>query len=127
VLATTAKRTGAFADYDALQLYYVGYGGNANTTTRFRRYSGTGVRPLLPGHDLQAPADLLRANTVYHLTLVAAGGRAQYFRDGELIFDYADPQPLTHGRFGFRTVHSHIELRHFRVWRARVGAGIGRP
>jgi hypothetical protein len=127
VLATTAKRTGAFADYDALQLYYVGYGGNTNTTTRFRRYDGTGARPLLPGHDLQAPADLLRGNTIYHLTLVAAGGRAQYFRDGELIFDYADPQPLVRGWFGFRTVHSHIELRHFRVWRARVIGGTGRP
>ena len=124
VPATTAKRTGAFADYDALQLYYVGYGGNANTTTRFRRYDGTGARPLLPGHDLQAPACLLRANTVYHLTLVAAGGRAQYFRDGELLFDYADPQPLTRGWFGFRTVHSHIEVRHFCVWRARPA---GRP
>lgn len=120
VLATTTKRTGAFADYDALQLYYVGYGGNTNTTTRFRRYDGTGARPLLPAHDLQAPAYLLRANTVYHLMLVAAGGRAQFFRDGELIFDYADPQPLARGWFGFRTVHSHIEIRHFRVWRAQA-------
>jgi len=27
---------------------YVGYGGNDNTTTRFRRYPGDGTRPLLP-------------------------------------------------------------------------------
>jgi hypothetical protein len=33
-------RSGAFADYDQLQTYYVGQGGNANTTTRFRRYVG---------------------------------------------------------------------------------------
>ena len=124
VPATTAKRTGAFADYDALRLYYVGYGGNTNTTTRFRRYDGTGARPLLPAHDLPAPAFLLRANTVYHLTLVAAGGRAQFYRDGELIFDYPDPQPLGRGWFGVRTVHSHIEIRHFRVWRAQAA---GRP
>jgi hypothetical protein len=127
VLATAAKRTGAFADYDALRLYYVGYGGNTNTTTRFRRYDGTGARPLLPGHDLLTPAYLLRANAVYQITLVAASGRAQYFRDGELIFDYADPQPLLHGWFGFRTVHSRIEIKHFRVWRARAVGETGRP
>ena len=33
------------ATYDTLRTYYVGYGGNANTTTRFRRYDGTGARP----------------------------------------------------------------------------------
>jgi hypothetical protein len=52
--------------------------------------------------------------------LVAAGGRAQFFRDGELIFDYLDPQPLARGWFGLRTVHSRIEIRHFRVWRAHA-------
>ena len=122
VPATAARRTGAFADYDALRLYYAGCGGNTNTTTRFRRYTGTGVRPLLPEHDLQAAAFLLRGNTTYRIALVAAGGRAQYFRDGRRFFDYADPQPLTRGWFGFRTVHSRIEIRHFRVWRARPAA-----
>jgi hypothetical protein len=120
VLATSAKRTGAFGDYDSLRLYYVGYGGNSNTTTRFRRYTGTGERPLLPEHDRTAPQDFLRANTTYRLMLVAAGGRAQFFRDGELIFDYLDPQPLARGWFGLRTVHSRIEIRHFRVWRAHA-------
>jgi hypothetical protein len=119
VVATSAGRTGAFADYDPLRLYYVGCGGNSNTTTRFRRYTGTGDRPLLPQHDRTAPADLLRGNVAYHIVLVAAGGQAQYFRDGELVFDYADPQPLVRGWFAFRTVHSRIEIRRFRVWRAR--------
>jgi hypothetical protein len=119
LLAATVPRTGALAEYDRLRLYYVGYGGNSNTTTRFRRYTGTGERPLLPEHDLQAARFLLRGNYTYRLTLVAAGGRAQFLRDGEVIFDYADPQPLTHGWFGFRTVHSRVEIRHFRVWRAR--------
>ncbi len=127
VLATTARRTGAFVDYDALRLYYTGCGGNTNTTTRFRRYTGTGARPLLPEHDLQAAAFLLRGNTTYRITLVAAGGRARYFRDGRLFFDYLDPQPLTRGWFGFRTVHSRVEIRHFRVWRARPAADVGQP
>jgi hypothetical protein len=120
VLATTARRGGAFADYDALRLYYVGCGGNTNTTTRFRRYIGTGARPLLPEHDLAAPEFLLQGNVTYRIKLVAAGGRAQYFRDGRLIFDFADPEPLTRGSFGFRTVHSRIEIRHFRVWRPKA-------
>jgi len=119
VLATTAQRSGALAEYDRFRLYYVGCGGNSNTTTRFRRYTGTGERPLLPEHDFQAAAFLLRGNQTYRITLVAAGGRAQYLRDGEVIFDYADPQPLARGWFGFRTVHSRIEIKHFRVWRAR--------
>jgi hypothetical protein len=119
MLATAVKRTGALVEYDRLRLYYVGCGGNSNTTTRFRRYTGTGERLLLPEHDLQAAAFLLRGNTTYCIALVAAGGRAQYLRDGEVIFDYADPQPLTRGWFGFRTVHSRIEIMHFRVWRAR--------
>jgi len=127
VLATTSRRTGAFGDYDALQLYYVGCGGNANTTTRFRRYLGTGARPLLPEHDLAGASCLLRGNTTYRITLVAAGGRAQYFRDGRRFFDYVDPQPLARGWFGFRTVHSRIEIRHFRVWRARLAAGANPP
>jgi hypothetical protein len=118
VLATSAKRTGALAEYDSLRLYYVGYGGNSNTTTRFRRYAGNGERPLLPEHDLRTPATLLRGNVSYRLMLVAAGGRAQFVRDGELVFDYADSQPLARGWFGFRTVDSRIEIRRFRVWRA---------
>jgi hypothetical protein len=119
VLATTARRTGAFAEYDALRLYYAGCGGNDNSTTRFRRYSGGGPRPLLPEHDLGQPEFLLRGNTAYEVTLVAAGGHAQFFRDGQLIFDFPDPQPLMRGWFGIRTVHSRIEIRHFRVWRAK--------
>src|SRR5690242_11523845 len=30
------RRTGAFSEYDTLATYYVGLGGNGNTTTRFR-------------------------------------------------------------------------------------------
>lgn len=109
-------RTGKFATYDTLRTYYVGYGGNTNSTTRFRRYDGTGARPLLPEHDLGAPEFLLRADHVYRIELVAAGGHARFIRDGEVIFDFADPEPLTSGWFGFRTVHSRIEVKPFAVF-----------
>jgi hypothetical protein len=59
LLAPGHTRTGAFATYDTLRTYYVGYGGNTNSTTRFRRYNGDGTKPLLPEHDLSAPEFLL--------------------------------------------------------------------
>ena len=115
LLASTADRTGKFADYDTLATYYVGYGGNFNSTTRFRRYDGTGARPLLPEHDLTDAPHLLEANRTYHIRLVARDGRAEYWRDGELILAYDDPAPLTTGHFGFRTVKSHLVIRNLRI------------
>ncbi len=115
-------RTGKFATYDGLRTYYVGYGGNTNTTTRFRRYDGSGARPLQPEHDLGAPEHLLRPDHVYRIELVAAGGRVQFVRDGEVIFDVQDPEPLESGWFGFRTVHSRIVVNSFAVFQAEPGA-----
>jgi hypothetical protein len=112
------RRTGKFADYDQLRTYYVGQGGNTNTTTRFRRYIGdAGHRPLLPEHDLNRPEVLLRPNVWQTVQLVAMGSRIQYYRDGSLIFDFNDPEPYTRGHFGFRTTRSHVELRQFAVYR----------
>ena len=111
-----AKRSGKFADYDQLRTYYVGQGGNSNSTTRFRRYIGQqDLRPLLPQHDLKDPAVLLQANVTQSIQLVASGSRIQYLRDGKMIFDFHDPEPYTRGYFGFRTTRSHIEMRRFRV------------
>lgn len=115
LIASTSHRTGKFANYDALATYYVGYGGNYNSTTRFRRYTGTGDRPLLPENDLGDAAHLLQPNHVYHIKLVARDGRAEYWRDGERIFSYQDPSPLTSGYFGFRTVKSHLIIRNLRI------------
>jgi len=114
--ASGLARTGKFSDYDSLLTYYVGYGGNTNSTTRFRRYDGTAARPLLPAHDLADKKFLLVANHPYRIRLVArADGTAEFWRDGEMIFTYRDPAPLTRGWFALRTVRSHIELRDFRV------------
>jgi hypothetical protein len=115
------KRSGAFADYNQLRTYYAGQGGNDNTTTRFRRYIGRAdTRPLLPEHDLKDTSALLKPNTVQLIQLVACGTHIQYYRDGRLLFDFTDPAPYTQGRFAFRTTQSHIEIRHFRVYRLRM-------
>jgi len=115
--AAPAGRSGRFPDYDSLLTYYVGYGGNENTTTRFRRYDGTAARPLLPAHDLRAPEFLLQPNHVYHVRIVVRDGTTEFWRDGVRIFSFIDPSPLTSGYFAFRTVRSHLAIRHFVVAR----------
>jgi len=114
-------RSGKFSDYDGLRCYYVGLGGNSNTTTRFRRYIGeSGNRPLLPQHDLTAKEFLLTPNAGQTVQLVAAGRAVGYYRNGQQLFAYDDPAPYTRGWFAFRTVHSHIRIRGFRVYRLRA-------
>jgi hypothetical protein len=121
------RRSGRFADYNQLRAYYVGQGGNSNTTTRFRRYIGDPeLRPLLPEHDRSSADVLLKGNVPMKIQLVAFGDRVQYYCDGRLIFDFHDGQPYPRGRFAFRTTWSHLEIRHFRVYRL-VGANSTAP
>jgi hypothetical protein len=109
------ERTGAFSTYDSLRTYYVGYGGNNNTTTRFRRYDGTGARPLLPEHDLKGENVLLKPEQPYHIEITVAQGVTRYARNGEVLFTFRDAQPLETGWFGFRTVDSHIDVTAFEI------------
>lgn len=114
-------RNGKFSDYDQLQCYYVGQGGNSNTTTRFRRYVGEkGNRPLRPEHDLSAREFLLVPNVSQTIQLIAAGGVIGYYRDGRQIFSYDDPQPYTSGWFAIRTVTNHLRVKKFRVYRLKL-------
>jgi hypothetical protein len=112
------ERSGAFADYNNLLTYYVGLGGNRNTTTRFRRYIGDRVqRPLLPEHDLSAAAAMLAPNRKQTITLIADGSSVEYRRDGETLFVIDDPAPYTRGWFALRTTYSHLRIRALRIYR----------
>ncbi len=111
---------GRFVDNYGLSTYYVGYGGNWNTTTRFRRYTGDerGVsdaqyRPRVLKEYTDA-AHLLEADRWYAVKIEIKDGRFRYWVDDELLVDYVDPEPLTEGFFGFRTTLSHAQLRNFR-------------
>ena len=113
------ERQGIFVRQYALSLYYLGFGGNHNTTTRFRRYNGDerGVnnaeyRPaiLIEYTDSE---HLLKKNHWYHIRLEQIGGCVRYIIDGEVIAEYQDPTPLTQGYFGFRTTLSHAQIRRF--------------
>lgn len=113
---TLRPRDGAFASYDDLETYYVGIGGNRNTTTRFRRYIGRpGDRPLRPQDDRQAPADMLKPNVWMHVRLIADDGRIAVERDGKPLFALADAAPYTSGWFGVRTTKSHLRIRNVTI------------
>jgi hypothetical protein len=111
------ERSGAFAEYNGLQMYYVGLGGNRNTTTRFRRYIGDPVsRPLLPEHDLSAASAMLVPNRAQTITLIADGSQVEYRRDGQRLFQLEDPAPYVNGWFGLRTTFSHLRIRRLRIY-----------
>ncbi|WP_311271146.1 DUF6250 domain-containing protein [Sphingobium sp. WCS2017Hpa-17] len=114
----TKRRSGVFEEYDLLRTYYVGIGGNRNTTTRMRRYVGkAGERPLLPEHDRPGEADMLEPNRWFRLRLIADGQRIAVERDGVTLFSMMDDTPYRHGHFGVRTTQSHIQLRNFSISR----------
>ncbi|TXC72599.1 Tat pathway signal sequence domain protein [Sphingomonas ginsenosidivorax] len=118
---TLRPRDGAFASYDGLETYYVGIGGNRNTTTRFRRYIGrAGDRPLRPQDDRQAPGDMLTPNVWMHVRLIADGSRIAVERDGKPLFALTDPAPYTSGLFGLRTTKSHLRIRNVTVTSLRL-------
>lgn len=110
------KRTGRFEDYDTLLTYYVGIGGNRNTSTRMRRYIGrVGDRPLLPQHDRADHASLLIADRWTTITLSARGTAIEVHRDGQLLFTMADSEPYRRGWFGLRTTWSHLQFRNITI------------
>lgn len=100
---TLFTRSGKFEDYDDLELYYAGMGGNGNTTTRMRRY-GDGKRELVAerlGRDF-----LLAPNRDYLVEIAVRNGCTRMRVDGRDLFTYYDPRPLTRGYVGFRTTWS---------------------
>ena len=114
-------RSGIFLRCYTLQMYYLGYGGNHNSTTRFRRYDGDerGVdnlayRPAILKEYTDA-AHLLRPSHWYHVKIESTGGRTRFYIDSELIVDYLDPTPLQRGWFGFRTTLSRTRITNFQI------------
>ncbi len=116
-------RGGVFSKYYSLKMYYVGFGGNNNTTSRFRKYDGDydsfrqgKVRPDIIKEYTDA-AHLLKPNYWYDIKIEVVGNRVTYILNGEKLFDYTDPAPYRSGYFGFRTVQSHQLITGFRIER----------
>ena len=121
IFARASWRCGIFTRCYSLQMYYLGFGGNYNTTTRFRRYDGdeAGIqdaakRPAIL-KEYTDKAHLLKSNHWYHVKIESLLGRTRFFIDGECIVDYLDPEPLTQGWFGFRTTLSRTRITGFKV------------
>lgn len=121
------KASARFADSYAMKTYYLGYGGNYNTTTRFRRYNGDrrGIeneqfRPAIITEYTDA-RHLNQPNRWRHIRLTTdEAGHVTYEIDGEKLVDYNDPNPLTAGWFGLRTTESRIRMANFRVSKPAV-------
>ena len=107
-------RKGVLEEYDSLKLYYVGMGGNTNTTTRFRKYEGNGTRTLL--QEYKDADHLLKANKAYKITIEVKDGISSYYVDDVLYFKYKDPMPLREGYFGLRSTWSRQEISHLRIY-----------
>lgn len=114
--ANLFTRSGKFEDYDDIDMYYVGFGGNTNKTTRFRRY-GDGQRLVL-GEYLDA-AHLLQPNRDYQVEIAVYKGCTRMRVDGQEYFSYRDPKPLTSGYFGFRTTWSRQTIDNLRIYQLK--------
>ncbi|WP_035078767.1 DUF1961 family protein [Anditalea andensis] len=108
-------RSGVFEEYDDLEMYYVGFGGNYNSSTRFRKYKGEGEKPVLQEYD-EAPY-LLAANKTYRIKTVREGGKVSFWVDDRLFFEYEDPHPIPSGYFGFRSTWSRHEIDYIKITR----------
>lgn len=126
-------RDGAFASYDHLRAYYLGYGANGNRTTRLRAYDGQGRRQVLDGwadvpeagpddrQGAMTAATRLQAGRWLRLRVVSHAPRdgrpehGQVLVDGQRLFTLAEPQPLLRGAFALRTTASRLQLRGFRI------------
>lgn len=110
------QRTGAFAGYNDLLAYYVGLGGNRNTTSRFRRYIGDSQRrPMLPEHDRSDSRALLVPNKKQTVVLISDRNTIEYIRDGQILFRLVDAAPYTQGWFALRTTWSHLRISRLRI------------
>jgi hypothetical protein len=110
-------RDGVLESYDSLRMYYVGMGGNSNTTTRFRKYQGNGEKTLL--QEYKDKAHLLEANKEYHITIEVINGTVRYIVNRETFFEYKDSSVLKEGYFGFRSTKSRQGIDWVKVYKVK--------
>lgn len=119
IMKRAGWRQGIFRRCYSLAMYYVGYGGNYNSTTRFRRYDGNYERVekdnVVPAilREYTDPQHLLEANKWYRIRISNEGGRVCYYVNGERLVDFRDPDPHRSGWFGFRTTLARARITNF--------------
>ncbi len=114
-------RGGDFGKYSAMSLFYVGYGGNKNSSTRFRRYFPefleTGdrdkFRPII--QEYREAKDLLKPNQWLNVVITVKDGRTTYSMDGKELFNHPLESGQDEGYFGIRLLKNHTIIKNFRV------------
>lgn len=120
LFARSEWRRGIFPHYKSLTLFYVGYGGNLNTTTRFRRYYGLGAacpdevtRPVI-GEYLDAD-HLLKPGQWLRIVIRVQEGVTTYSVNGEELFRASVEEGQCDGNFGLRLLQNHVRIVGFEV------------
>jgi rhamnogalacturonan endolyase len=110
-------RKGDFREYDGMQMYYVGMGGNYNSTTRMRRYDGkTNLRIV---GEFTDSVHLLKPNYKYHIEIKTENGVNSFAVNGETYFSFKDDQPFTQGWFAIRSTKSRQWIDNVKIWQLK--------
>lgn len=117
--AKSAWRSGDMRKYDPMQLYYIGYGANENSTTRYRRYPGDGARPLLPEYDVKEPQFMNVPNEATNIKIVSLDDVTLIYSNDTLLYQIKDNDQFKSGMFGFRTWKSHLRADDFKVYQLK--------
>jgi hypothetical protein len=107
-------RQGGFREYDTLQMYYVGMGGNYNTTTRMRRYDGKGTLQIIG--EYTDSAHLLKPNKKYHIQIRVENGTSTFSVDDVVFFSFKDDKPFKSGWFALRSTKSRQLVDNLKIW-----------
>lgn len=113
-------RNGIFKNYNSLNLFYVGYGGNHNSTTRFRQYHGkyfeqddAKVKPIL--FEYIDGDELLKPDKWYHIDIIVTTTTTRFMMNGELLFAHQITTGEGDGYFGLRLFNNHTIFTNFTV------------
>lgn len=113
-------RDGAFKHYNTLNLFYVGYGGNENTTTRFRQYFGgkydmedSRLKPLIK--EYKDSKHLLIPDLWYHICIRVEKSVTTYSVNDEKLFELVIKDKDGDGYFGLRLLTNHVVFGNFKV------------
>lgn len=106
-------RKGGFAEYDSLDMYYVGMGGNYNKTSRFRKYTA-GDKKIVG--EFSDSLHLLQPNKEYFIEIIINKGDIKFIVNGITFFAWKDEQPFTHGYFALRSTRSRQEVSDLKIY-----------
>ena len=119
--ASSDWRDGIFEHYNTLDLWYVGFGENHNTATRFRRYcskfygiSDERIKPLLQEYT-DMPHLLKPGGQWYHVVIKVSDGMTSYTINGEKLFQSPYVNEEGDGYFGLRLFQNHVRIVDFVV------------